>query len=103
MEGPGTGPRYSTWPRPEQIPSEARLLETIDEYERRAVAIGLPSNERDRSAFMAYRSLAICARGWLEELIRARPKRVPAITASGPSARPCLLRQALDALSGKDG
>ena len=95
----GNGYLYAPWPRPSKLPGDARLLELIDEYERRAYAIGVPGGERERRAFAAYRGFAICARGWQRELSRARPRPVEATNARapGPVARP--FRQALDALS----
>jgi hypothetical protein len=102
MGKPRIGSADFGWPRPGKPPGEDLLLEIIDEYERRAVAIGLPESERDRAAFTAYRSLALCARRWLDERIGSRPARMPATEEHLPAVRPCLLRQALDALAGED-
>ncbi len=82
------------WPVPSKLPTTRALQETMDEYQRRAVALGSPRGRHQRDALIAYRVLCAQMHAWLA--LRAQGQARPVVPAPGsrPRIRP-LLREAL--------
>lgn len=93
------------WPAPCQPMAERDLIALIDEYERRALAIGQPFGAYQRRAFRTYRTIAAQLRGWLagarrrREALRVPPPVVPLSPLRGALDMLCGSRRHVDAAS----
>lgn len=82
------------WPVPSKLPTPRALQETMDEYQRRAVALGSPRGRHQRDALIAYRVLCAQMHAWLALRAQGQARSVVPSPGARPRIRP-LLREAL--------